>query len=409
MDMFFKLTDKIDNENYQGVLIEKVWQFSSKNDLFMSNNIEKIVRGEKVSHRRLMWITYTRICLIITGIRFLSTLIFWDSPIVSTLLANMNSSYGFEAGRIIIIYLGIGTLNCSFFGVVFQYFEHGNKLKTANILHSITKNTTSIRLRYQSNRRLTIILHLITKYMLYQFYIIFFFILFCFNYIAFCSYSGPLFILTWIIWSIPTLISIRFISCLFSGGPILSIYVLLYLRYAFKDIEHRFRLYVNWKNTSALIRIIDEHKCAVQICQDINEMAKYLLFNLYYSASPICMLLLYEIIYHNEDIIIQITMYVLFIILFAVVFGLIFLGSSITLSAHRPRLYLYRCLNWKTLTIRGKLRIISFIENLCGPVIGIYCLDLFPLNNYEFYEYCTNCAKNFLLFHTLIQEMIQMI
>ena len=174
IEMIFKSTDEIENKNYQVVLIKKIWQFSAKNDLFMADNFEKIVRGENVTNHRLLWVTFTRICLIMTGIRFILMAIFWNTPIASTLLADIISSSGLKQGRIINTILGVGILNISFFGIIFQYFEHGNSLKIANVIHLITKNRPPIRLGFRSNRRLTIVLHLMTKYMLRQTYAIIF-------------------------------------------------------------------------------------------------------------------------------------------------------------------------------------------------------------------------------------------
>jgi hypothetical protein len=37
--------------------------------------------------------------------------------------------------------------------------------------------------------------------------------------------------------------------------------------------------------------------------------------------------------------------------------------------------------------VQLRLKITSFIEKLCGPVIGYYCYNLFAFTNYEFYEY----------------------
>ena len=50
------------------------------------------------------------------------------------------------------------------------------------------------------------------------------------------------------------------------------------------------------------------------------------------------------------------------------------------------------------LNLRLMVKTIHVIERISGPVIGIYCLDLFPLTNYEFYQLCTSCLLQFALF-----------
>ena len=37
--------------------------------------------------------------------------------------------------------------------------------------------------------------------------------------------------------------------------------------------------------------------------------------------------------------------------------------------------------------IKLKWKVITLIERLAGPTIGIYCFNLFPFTNYEFYQY----------------------
>ena len=46
----------------------------------------------------------------------------------------------------------------------------------------------------------------------------------------------------------------------------------------------------------------------------------------------------------------------------------------------------------------GYLRILlTFI----GPAIGYYCLDLFPMNSYEFYQFLAIACNNYLLLITM--------
>jgi len=80
-------------------------------------------------------------------------------------------------------------------------------------------------------------------------------------------------------------------------------------------------------------------------------------------------------------------------LLFCVNYGL----SSISREAHS----LYKPFNSifvrKPLNLQLKLKIKGHIETLSGPVIGIYCYDLFPFTNYEFYIFVINCISMFIL------------
>ena len=54
------------------------------------------------------------------------------------------------------------------------------------------------------------------------------------------------------------------------------------------------------------------------------------------------------------------------------------------------------------MSIKQRLKLLSFIEKLSGREIGFYCYDLFPMNNYEFYQYLYICGSNYFLFLSLI-------
>ena len=87
----------------------------------------------------------------------------------------------------------------------------------------------------------------------------------------------------------------------------------------------------------------------------------------------------------------------LFILVYTLIFGLIFLNSQITRSAHSTRKYFYGYLNSTSLPIKRRMKIMAFMEKLCGPDIGFYCWDWFPLNFFEFYQYCAFCASFYMM------------
>jgi len=70
-------------------------------------------------------------------------------------------------------------------------------------------------------------------------------------------------------------------------------------------------------------------------------------------------------------------------------------------QAHWPYNKLNSIIERKPLPIILKLKVLGLIEKLSGPVIGIYCFDLFPYTNHEFYLYIGNCFQNFLLLNGL--------
>ncbi len=43
---------------------------------------------------------------------------------------------------------------------------------------------------------------------------------------------------------------------------------------------------------------------------------------------------------------------------------------------------------------RHSIKLLNFLERLGGPEIAVYCLDLFPLNYYEIYEFIAAISAN---------------
>ena len=75
------------------------------------------------------------------------------------------------------------------------------------------------------------------------------------------------------------------------------------------------------------------------------------------------------------------------------------LCASVSSAAHKsyPMMYSFLIRNNTKIATKRKLKILAFIEKLSGPEIGIYCYDLFPMNNYEFYDFITSWAANYFL------------
>ena len=82
-----------------------------------------------------------------------------------------------------------------------------------------------------------------------------------------------------------------------------------------------------------------------------------------------------------------------------------FLMSSVGTLAHSCYPKLNSLIVRNNLNLHTKMKTSSLIERLCGPLIGIYCLDLFPVTNFEFYLFVVNCAKNLVLLIDLIKSI----
>ena len=178
---------------------------------------------------------------------------------------------------------------------------------------------------------------------------------------------------------------------LVSLGVTNCVFIVFYLRYKFREINDRFLLCLRLKNFSHL-QIIAEHNQICKLTHDINQLFKMFLFVLYYMGSPALMV---AIKVGEQTDLVQVKLTIAAIII--VVFGGISVGnlmiSLISKASILPLKYLHRYMAENQLPTKQRLKTMEMIERLCGPDIGFYCYDLFPMNSYEFYELSPIVAK----------------
>ena len=187
-----------------------------------------------------------------------------------------------------------------------------------------------------------------------------------------------------------------------SAGAVTWTFIIILIKHGFKNAHRQLRLGLRFGSRRDIQRAIDRHNSVVRVCEEQDRMFKVFPFILYYIGSPSIILCVNLALSNRIDPFIKYTLSVAVAITLLVFLGLNLFNSMITKTAEKPRLHLYRYLN-RSLTFRHRMRIMAFIERLCGPDIGFYCLDLFPMNNYEFYLLITNCVKNYILFQDLFK------
>ena len=74
----------------------------------------------------------------------------------------------------------------------------------------------------------------------------------------------------------------------------------------------------------------------------------------------------------------------------------------VVIAAHKPYSSLIKIINKRILmTVGQRIKLLSFIEKLSGREIEFYCYDLFPMNNYKFYQYLYIAGCNYFLLMSL--------
>ena len=147
---------------------------------------------------------------------------------------------------------------------------------------------------------------------------------------------------------------------------------------------------------------IGEHISISGYTNQLNNYLKVVIFCLYYIISPVLMNGIYVILSDKSDLYVRIVFSIVISLGTSVTFAINLMSSRVTHSARKPLKYLHRYLIENHMTVRQRLKTLDMIESLSGPDIGFHCLDLFPMNSFEFYLFVTNCVKNYLLISNLI-------
>ena len=194
-----------------------------------------------------------------------------------------------------------------------------------------------------------------------------------------------------ILWSI-------FFYSFVAFGITLWYLITLFLIYKFKEINELIVKSFKFGNKYSLINAIQQHNTVSVLTQKINKSFSVFTFIIYYFGTPGLQLILYSIHEKSSTLYWQLIATVLFITIYTFIFTMNMMSVYLAKIAHKPSRTIYKYLLKHRLPIKQKLKIQDFTEHLSGHTIGFYCLNMFPMNNYEFYSYLMISSSNYILF-----------
>ncbi len=162
----------------------------------------------------------------------------------------------------------------------------------------------------------------------------------------------------------------------------------LHLKYNFRQLKVIMKRSLKSRNLDLLMDVIQKHNHYSELTLQYNKLFKYILALVYFITVPVINILVYMTTY-EVNFLLPI-FYSLITINFSILaFIANYISSSLSSSAHdfTSDLYSFLFSSRLNIAVQLRLKITSFIEKLCGPVIGYYCYNLFAFTNYEFYEY----------------------
>ena len=141
----------------------------------------------------------------------------------------------------------------------------------------------------------------------------------------------------------------------------------------------------------------EEHdRCCQYTIVEINSWLSQLIFIYYMLSIPIFDMCLAFICFEDK-LWLRLVMIGLTILVGGNVFVVNQLLTRIGSKAHQSYKFLNSLMATKKLSLRVRMKCLNLIERSSGPLIGIYCLDLFPFTNYECYVFIVNVISNFFM------------
>ena len=384
----------LDNHRNISDAIDRVFKFIQKYQISVHKSLEDY-QIHQIKQRRLFLVTLLRAITLLTCIRYsISALI--RTKWMFALMSDANYLMGNQMLTSLVLSIACFTIFC--IGSIVQFKEMSKTNELFQFMYDF-KHKRIIPLNDKHSKRLTLIVNLMARYLMEQ---------------AF----WPLVLATWGIIGMTTvieyineqfyLISILIWNLLFLGsliqfygivwiGLVVSVLITLYLKYKFREINDLIEFSLKVDNKSLLWRAIAEHNYICVKTSQLNDFFSHMVFQLYYIASPALILLLYLSHAKDGQLFGKLLAAVVFSLVFSVVISANLLYAQISGSSRRPRNTIYRHMIHKQLSPKERLKLSAFIEKLDGPDIGIYCWNLFPMNNYEFYLYVANCTSTYFL------------
>ena len=383
--------------------VERIEKFGHKYKYFITSSVDKYMAGERPSIRRVLLVSLARLSCLLCALRFgLSAFI--DNPSMRAVMSDITYSMGNH--KITAILLSMSGLTVFFMQMVMHQGEMGEKQHVYNVLYLLKYDKCPINLDPPKRKRMAFVADFWTKHLMVKSYNFLMAVtLSSYSYLSYVGYWDPksgFSLVTICLWIVPTYLMFQQFYGMVTVGFMAWSLSAIYLRYAFDALSYRIEVCSQLRNPKFVMKAINEHKSLELLSEDLNSVLRYSIFYLYHLGSPALILDFYYVSSQYTDFIGKLVGGGIIVVVYSCVFLVNLFSSQVSGTAHRPRHYLYGYLNnMSSITIRQRFKIMAFIDKLCGPEIGFYCLDLFAMNNNEFYLYVANCVSNYIFFKQL--------
>ncbi len=400
----FRVKHRINNyieENSDEIGFQYLIKFLIKYYCLTANSFQDFMNNNRTKKRAIIFWTYY-VFLWIINIRFLLLAII-NKPWIWTLFAD--PLYISGKGNLLALCCGICGIYASVANTLFIFFENRSEFKPILQMYSTNRNHYGLENQYY--RKFCQKSKFMVKFVLGPLFriavfgpIIFYVVLIIKAYFD-SDFKFP--IIKSILSAIVILIWLNHCFAVVWAGFVGFYIMSLHLKYNFRQIKDSMKRSLRSRNLVLLMDLFHRHNHYSELTLEYNKLFKYVLAIIYFLFTPIVNILVYMTTF-EVNYIFRIFYALTAIVLSLMVFIANYISSSLSSSAHDFTSDLYSFLfNTRVIiSVQYRLKISSFIEKLCGPVIGYYCYDFFAFTDYEFYQFVSFLFCNYFLLNDLI-------
>ena len=388
--------------------IDKIENFDRVNYITICNNFEEYVSGvQRRSRIKIVWMT--RIATFISALRFYLSIFLRNSP-VHLYLMDISPLLGHPI--MIPLAVGIVSLAILAIGLTVIYQEQTHTTHLLELFYLINRGLIRYPLKVTNFRKYAIRINLVTDFVFKEFYISLVVFVFGMTFVVTLNTLinnefDFLLLVSFIFFNFIFLIhSIQCFGYVWVGFTMWFMST-LYLKYKFNEINEKIELSLKYSNINLLMNAIHEHNYVEIMTKKFNHFFRMITFIIYYIATIGFQIFLFAVHYKDSTFLGRFFTAFIFGSCFWAVVLMNVMSISVSNASKRPysKLYSFYKRNEFRIIFRQRWKILSFVEKLSGPEIGYYCYDLFPMNNWEFYQYLYIAGSNYILIMNLFNGM----
>ena len=388
--------DAINDNNDLVKAVKEMEKFARSFHLMTSDSINDYMIGKR-NNRKVILATLMRIALGLYIIKYVISF-FTKNRMIMALINDETNLVGNPRLVSLMLSLWMGTAQLG--GMYLQYIDMSHEFFYWDFMQMLKVSSGSIRIKMRNRAKYgRRILRMVNFLLKGYFLLAVISSSLAFILALFISYykSRDYNLTCFIFWSVITLVAQINAQSQFAFLISLTLLAEFYLKNKFKDLDESLAYFIDLGDTKSIMRVIFEHNSLAVLFHRLNKSGSFYVFLLYYFGTPALQLMSYMTHQESTTLHARYTSWGFILVYLPVITLITMMAANISRWAHRPLSRINSLVAKSKLNLFYQMKFQIFIERLSGPPMAYYCLNLFPMNSYEFYQFISIVAVNHIL------------